>query len=96
MLTPGFSIHSLCSTLKFRISNSSHFLQKKKRWYFKLRSITPIYRRRISAITIIVNSDAVIKSANDIMQTGIAESGRLTTDQIITFLQATLFAHNRN
>lgn len=72
------------------------FSTEKETVVFQVEVYNPNLSTQNFTITIIVNSDAVIKSANDIMQTGIAESGRLTTDQIITFLQATLFAHNRN
>jgi LEA14-like dessication related protein len=76
------------------------------------KSLAPLSTQTFT-VPIVVNSDAVMTSANDIMLTGIAEyrfkgymmtpvgelpiaeSGRLTADQILIFLQATLFADNR-
>jgi LEA14-like dessication related protein len=73
------------------------------------KSLAPLSTQTFT-VPIVVNSDAVMTSANDIMLTGVAEyrfkgymmtpvgelpiteSGQLTTDQILAFLQATLLA----
>ena len=77
------------------------------------KSLAPLSSQTFT-LPIMVNRDAVMASANDIVITGIAEyrfkgyimtpvgelpiteSGRLTAYQALAFLQAALFADNRN
>jgi LEA14-like dessication related protein len=76
------------------------------------KSLAPLSTQTFT-VPIVVNRDAVMASANEIIITGIAqyrfkgymmtpvgelpitESGRLTTAQVLTFLQVTLFADKR-